>query len=107
MFPRACLLVLGLFVVLGLSLSVVQASGMAARMGMADMAGCDGCKDMPGNAKATSCGAACVALAAATVPEFPALLIERPLARYATLCAVVAPWSASPNPHPPRLAADT
>jgi hypothetical protein len=100
--PRACLLVLGLIVVLGMSLSAVQASRMAGNM---SMAGCDGYRDMPGDAKTNNCNAACVTPVAAIVPQVPILLIERPLEHCDALSAIGIPWSASPNPHPPKFVA--
>jgi hypothetical protein len=109
-FRQVCLLMLGLFVALGLNLSAVQAGNMAASMTMSDhqmsakgMTDCSGCKDVPGDAKMAQCDATCVAPTAATLPQIPALLFERPVDRPLSQNTVVSDWTASPNPHPPQF----
>jgi hypothetical protein len=112
-FRQICVLMLGLFVALGMSLSAVQASNMAA--GMMIMSGhqmsangtadCAACKDVPGSAKLMQCDATCVAPAVATVPQSPALLIERRVDRPVSQSPTLSGWTASPNPHPPKFIA--
>lgn len=111
-FRQACVLVLGLLVALGMSLSVVQASNMAADMAMSGhqmsatgTGNCNGCNDGPGGAKLMVCDATCVAPAAATVPQSPAPLIERPLDRPLSQGPALSGWTTSPNPHPPKFIA--
>ena len=106
------MLMLGLLVALGMSLSVVQASDMAVGMAMpghqmaaSGTADCNACKDVPGGAKLMQCDATCVAPATATVPQYPALLIERPVDRPVSASPVLSGWTASPNPHPPKFIA--
>src|SRR5688572_26347843 len=83
-FRQVYVLVLGLLVALGMSFSAVQASDMAVGMAMpghqmavSGTADCNACKDVPGGAKLMQCDATCVAPATATLPQSPALLIER------------------------------
>ncbi len=103
------LLMLGLLVAMGMSLSVVQASAMATDMtmsgeNMSGMDGCGSCKDLPDDAKMT-CGAPCVAPMNATVPQFDVLLVETQMDRPIPEAMKPSSWTLSPNPHPPRLRA--
>jgi hypothetical protein len=100
---------LGLLMALGMSLSVVQASNMAAGMTVAGqqmsgsgMGDCGLCKDGPSGAKITVCDAACTAPVNATVPQFVALLIKLPVGHPLSQSPVLSGWTASPNPHPPK-----
>jgi hypothetical protein len=111
-FRQAYVLMLGLLVALGMSLSAVQASNMAADMAMSGhqmsasgSGSCNGCNDGAGGAKIMVCDATCVAPATATVPQSPALLIERPVDRPLSPGPALSGWTASPNPHPPKLIA--
>jgi hypothetical protein len=108
-FRQVYVLMLGLLVALGMSLSVVQASHMAAGMTMSGqqmsasgMGACGSCKDGPGGAKVMICDAGCVATVNATVPQFAALLIKRPLDHLLSQSPVLSGWTTSPNPHPPK-----
>ena len=107
-FRQAYTLMFGLLVALGMSLSAVQASNMAADMVMpghqmsADGTGnCNGCNDGPGGTMMV-CDATCVAPATATLPQSLALLIERPADRPVSQGPTPSSWTASPNPHPPK-----
>jgi len=111
-FRQAYVLMLGLLVALGMSLSAVQASNMAAGMVMSShqmaangTGNCNGCNDGPGAAKIMMCDAACVAPATATVPQSPALLIEGPVNHPLSQSPTLSGWTASPNPHPPKFIA--
>lgn len=111
-FRQVYVLVLGLLVALGMSLSAVQASNMAAGMAMpghqmaaAGAGHCDGCNDNAGGTKMMVCDATCVAPAMATVPQSLALLIERPVDRPFSQGSTLSGWTASPNPHPPKFIA--
>lgn len=111
-FRQVYVLMFGLFVALGMSLSAVQASNMAAGMTMSgpqmaanDTADCNACKDVPGGAKLMQCDATCVAPAIATVPQSPALLIERAADSPVSQGPTLSSWTASPNPHPPKFIA--
>jgi hypothetical protein len=108
-FRQVYVLMLGLLVTLGMSLSVVQASNMATGMTMAGqqmpangMDHCGPCKDGPGGAKIMVCDAACAAPVNATVPQFAALLIKLPVNHPLSQSPVLSGWTASPNPHPPK-----
>jgi hypothetical protein len=103
------MLMLGLFVVLGMSLSAVQAGSMAIGMPMPghqmsgdSTADCSACKDVPGSAKIMQCDATCAAPATATLPQSPTLLFERPVDRPVSQGSTLSGWTASPNPHPPK-----
>jgi hypothetical protein len=110
-FRQFFVLMLGLLVAMGMSLSVVQASNMAAGMTMSGetmsvgMDHCASCKVNPDGAKGMTCGATCVAPMNATVPQFDALLVELPVDRPVSHCPMLSGWTASPNPHPPKLIA--
>lgn len=102
-------LLFGVFLALGMSLSVVQASGMASKMamtsGMAD-SGNGNCADYggdDGNTNPVACKAMCTAGYSPAVLSFGAL--------FANQSATVPPvpheppsrgWVASPDPYPPR-----
>jgi hypothetical protein len=106
-FRQVYVLMLGLFVALGMSLSVVQASGMAAgmsgqQMSATGMGDCSSCKDGPMGAKIMTCDASCAAAVNATLPQFAALLIQRPVDRPLSQSPMLSGWTASPNPHPPK-----
>src|SRR5262245_50792385 len=86
-FRQILMLMLGLLVALGMSVSAIQASSMAAgaimsgQMFAGGMGHCGSCKDDPGGAKAVACDAACAIPLNATNPQLVALLIEHPLDR--------------------------
>ena len=108
-FRQVYVLMLGLLVALGMTLSVVQASNMAAGMGMSGpqmsasgMGDCSSCKDIPGGAKVMVCDATCAAPVNATFPQLTALLIEHPLDRPVFQATILSGWTTSPNPHPPK-----
>jgi hypothetical protein len=108
-FRQVYVLMLGLFVALGMSLSVVQASGMAAGMSMSGpqmsatgMGDCSSCKGGPMGAKVMICDASCVAAVNATLPQFAALLIQRAVDRPQSHSPMLSGWTGSPNPHPPQ-----
>lgn len=99
---------LGLLLALGMSLSVLQPSAMAAGMAMSmqHMAGsgmgdCGSCKDNPEGAKSMVCDAACAAVIA-TVPQFAVLVIRLSMDRPLFQSPMPSGWTASPNPHPPQ-----
>lgn len=103
-------LILGFFVALGMSTSVVQASDMAVKMAVAsDMGGadhgkCDGCGDNGPGMKVTGCGVAvCTTSAVAALPQTLSItwINTRELPLLAQLLLVG--WVLSPDPHPPRL----
>jgi len=107
-FRQVYVLMLGLFVALGMSLSAVQAS-MASGMSMsgqqmsaAGMGDCSSCQDGPMGAKVMICDASCVTAVSATLPQFAALLIQRPVDRPPSHSPMLFSWTASPNPHPPQ-----
>jgi hypothetical protein len=102
-------LMLGLLVAFGMSLSVVQASNMAMGMTMSapqmsasGMDDCGSCKDGPGGVKSMVCNATCAAPVNATVPQFAVLLIKLPVNRPLSRPPILSGWMASPNPHPPK-----
>lgn len=105
------MLVLGLLVALGMNLSAVQASNMAAKMAISgeEMAsgasGCSSCHGDMGGTKTMVCDAVCVAPVAATVPQTSALPIGRSVDRPSMRAPVLSGWAASPNPHPPKFIA--
>ena len=108
-FRQVFVLMLGLLMALGMSLSVVQASNMAVGMTMAGqqmsgsgMGDCGLCKDGPSGAKIMVCDAACAAPVNATVPQFAALLINLPVDHPLSQSPILSGWTASPNPHPPK-----
>ena len=108
-FRRARVLVLGLLLALGMSLSVVQAGAMAASMAMSaqqmaatGMGDCSACKDTTSGAKSMICDAACAAAVTATVPQFAALVIRSTVDRPLFQSPMPSGWAASPNPHPPQ-----
>ncbi|HET6618790.1 MAG TPA: hypothetical protein VFG64_02550 [Dongiaceae bacterium] len=105
------MLMLGLFLALGMSLSVVQASMLAGmsmsgqQMSATGMGDCGSCTDGPMGAKVMTCDASCAASVNATLPQFTALLIQRPVDRPLSHSPVLSGWTASPNPHPPQYIA--
>lgn len=108
-FRQVYVLMLGLLVALGMSLSVVQASNMAAGMTMAGqqmsgsgMGDCSSCKDGPSGAKIMVCDAACAAPLNATAPQFAALPIKLPVDHPRSQSPILSGWTTSPNPHPPK-----
>jgi len=107
-FRQLFVLMLGLLVAMGMSLSVVQASNMTMsgdKMSASDMGHCSSCKDNPDGAKTMACGATCVAPMNATVRQFDAVLVELPVDRPVSQSPMLSGWIASPNPHPPKLIA--
>ncbi|HET6159944.1 MAG TPA: hypothetical protein VFE34_16485 [Dongiaceae bacterium] len=109
-FRQVYVLMLGLLVALGMTLSVAQASNMAAAMTMSNqqmsasgMGDCSSCKDIPGSAKVMVCGdATCAAPVNATIPQLAGPLIEHPLDRPSLQAPILSGWTTSPNPHPPK-----
>lgn len=99
---------LGLLVTLGIGLSAVQASNMAAKMAISgeEMASgdsdCGSCSGDMGGAKTMACEAVCIAPVTATVPDTSALRIDRPVDRPLMSAPALSSWAASPNPHPPK-----
>lgn len=102
-------LILALFVALGVSASVVQASNMAVKMaavsGMdaGDLEICDGCGGDSAGMKATGCGmAVCAAPVLAALPQ--TLSMMRPDARELALPTerLLFGSTPSPDPYPPR-----
>lgn len=98
-------LILALFVALGMSASVVQASNMAIKMAAAsgmnagDHGICDGCGDSAGM-KATACGmAVCAAPVLAALPQ--TLSMMRPDARELPLPTERLLFGSTPSPDPP------
>lgn len=108
-FRQVYVLMLGLLMALGMSLSVVQASNMTADMTMAGqqmsgsgMGDCGLCKDGPSRAKIMVCDAACTAPVNATAPQFAALRIKLPVDHALSQSPDLSGWTASPNPRPPK-----
>ncbi|HEY3145067.1 MAG TPA: hypothetical protein VGJ75_01895 [Dongiaceae bacterium] len=111
-FRRVYMLMLGLLLALGMSLSVVQAGAMAAGMAMSaqqmsanGMGDCSSCKDSPGGAKSMVCDAACTAAVIATMPQLAVLMIRLPAEHPLFQSSMLSGWTASPNPHPPKRVA--
>lgn len=97
------------FVTLGMSLSAVRASDMAAKMTMSSEMGgsshgdCDGCSGDAGKAKAMACASSfCATSVLAVLPQAVAPMpIEKPISffqRYSLLHG----WSSPLDPYPPR-----
>jgi hypothetical protein len=108
-FRQVYVLMLGLLVALGMSLSAVHASNMAVDMTMSghemsagDMGDCSSCKHGPSGTQMMACDAACVMAMNAMVPPFVILLIELPVDRPVSQAPALSGWTASPNPHPPK-----
>lgn len=108
-FRRVCRLMLGLLLSLGMSLSVLQPSGMAAGMAMSmqHMAGsgmgdCGSCKDNPGSAKSMVCDAACAAAVVVSVPYWAVAVVRLPADHLLFQSPMLSGWTASPIPHPPK-----
>lgn len=105
---RGFMLMLGLMVAMGMSLSVVEASAMAVGMAMSEkmpgMDGCNACKDGPDGTKMT-CDASCIAPMNATMPLFDISLVEAPKDRPVPPPGTPCDWMAAPNPHPPKVIA--
>ena len=103
---------LGFAVVLGMGLSTVQMNAMGMSMAGMSMAGttmpgmndCGGCKDTPSGAKNTICDAACAASIIAVTPQVSTPVIRLTMDRPLLQSPMQFGWTASPNPHPPKLA---
>src|SRR5258708_30860683 len=98
---------LGLFVALGMSASVVQATTMSVKMATAagmSAAGdgmCDDCNGDGSGMKATGCGAAlCTASAIATLPQTVSLAGTDTHERSMSTPPLLVGWTSSPRPHP-------
>jgi hypothetical protein len=108
---QAVILLLGVFVALGVSLSAVQTSNMAANMTMASAAsasghdGCAGCA--AGNddyAKAMACASICSAPAFAVLPRALAIAVVKATADvYLPEDVFFLGRVSPPDPYPPRL----
>lgn len=102
------LLLLAAFVTAGMSLSVTQASGMAAKMAtMAEMAmsghgDCQDCPDQAGSMKAMACGKLCAAPVVATMPAAIHIPAGNRLAPVAAREPFLFGWLWPPDPAPPR-----
>lgn len=108
-FRQVYVLMLGLLVALGMSLSAVQASKMATGMAMSGhqmsasgMGDCNSCKDDHGGAQMTACDVACVMAMNATMPQLVVFVMRLPADRPVSQPVTLSGWSASPNPHPPK-----
>ncbi len=108
-FRLVYVLVLGLLAVLGLGVSSVQASKMAAGMSMSGQhmsasggSDCGLCKETPSGAEIMVCDATCTAPVSAAVPQLFVLLIQRPVDRPLSESPIPSGWITSPNPHPPK-----
>lgn len=107
-------LLLAVFVTLGISLSVVQASSMApamaatsiTKMSMADASGHDGCKDCadlsPDGVKAVACGSSCVAPTFALLPLASASSFAQTSPMVAKRHLSLIGLASAPEPYPPR-----
>lgn len=104
-------LLLTVFVTVGISLSVVQASDMAVKMAMAsDMgaSGHDGCQGCPGDGndhgmKAMPCATICVAPVLAVLPQITGtVLVQKPGSLIAVRVTLLDGRALPPDPHPPR-----
>lgn len=103
-------LMLAVFVTLGMSLSVVQANDMAAKMAVAsDMMGvsghgdCHGCDGDAGKTKAMVCTVTCVTPVSATLPFIgPASLVVAATKLRLSKTALLVGSTSSPDPYPPR-----
>lgn len=104
-------LLLAVFIAVGMSLSVAQASGMTARMAtMADMdmsahGSCQDCPDQPGDTgmKAMACGNVCAGPVLATLPAaaMPVLVGEK-AASFVAGDPLLHGRALTPDPYPPR-----
>lgn len=102
------LFLLAVFVAAGMSLSVAQASSMAAKMAamavmsMSDDGDCQDCPDQAGGMKAMACGSLCAAPAIATLP----VVVDVPAGDGPAPVAGRDPhlfgWVWPPDPDPPR-----
>jgi hypothetical protein len=108
---QASILMHGLLLALGMSLSVVQASAMTAdsamtmstqQMSGSSMGDCGSCKDIPGGAKSMVCDAACAAAVVAIVPYIAVPVVQLPMDRPLFQSPMLSGWTASPNPPPPK-----
>jgi hypothetical protein len=101
-------LLLGVFLALGLSLSTVQAGEMAVKMTLAsDMGspgsgGCSGCGGDDGNAQAGACHPICTVAAAAVLPLGPIVAIATSDPPVPPFGPVTPGRSSAPDPSPPR-----
>ena len=101
------MLLLGIVVVLGMSLSAVQVNAMGMDMPGTTMSGmhdCGGCKDMPSGAKNMVCDAACTVAVVAAAPQVSMLVIRLTMDRPLLQSPMPFGWTTAPNPHPPKLA---
>ena len=103
-------LFLAVFVTVGMSLSAVQASGMATKTPMASGmsgAGHDGCQECSGrngndSAKVMVCASVCAAMVVAELPQpAPATQFEKPVL-FTVRHAVLHGRASAPDPYPPR-----
>ncbi|TAU14713.1 hypothetical protein ELI47_38555 [Rhizobium ruizarguesonis] len=94
----------------GMSLSVAQASIMAARMvtmsqmDMPDHSGCPGLSDKPGDkgSKAMACGGVCATPVVALLPLEALVVVVGKPASLATRAPLHHGRAFPPDPHPPR-----
>jgi hypothetical protein len=100
-------LLLGIFVVLGMSPSAVQAGGMVAKMtvmsGMGGHGDCGGCEDgNSGSAQTMACGSICMASVLAVPPQPFSMWVVA--ARAMSLGQYPHPHDRAPqpDPYPPR-----
>lgn len=100
---------LGVFLALGMSLSAVRASDMAAKMatmaadmGASGQGGCNGCGGGDGSATPATCLSICMASAVAVLPPtVPVTVVSAPdLPLRKDL--VSSDRASSPDPYPPR-----
>ena len=102
-------LFLAVFVTVGMSLSVVQATGMTVKMATAsDMGasghdGCQRCSTGGGDGmKAMSCTTVCLAPVLAVLPQAaPVMLVHKPVS-YAVRYLLLHGRTSPPDPYPPR-----
>jgi hypothetical protein len=99
---------LAVFVTLGIGLSAVQASDMAAKMTMASEmgasvhGGCDGCGGDADKMKSMACASICATPVVAVLPQTPPLmLIETPLS-FPRHYPLLDGRASRPDPYPPR-----
>lgn len=103
-------LLLAVFVAVGMGLSVVRASDMAAKMAMMSDRGADSQGDCPNclhlpekdGAKATFCGMVCAEQAIAHQDETPPRVVALVATIHPANGAAVHGRALQPDPHPPR-----
>ncbi|MBK5571756.1 MAG: hypothetical protein I8N66_35950 [Ensifer sp. SSB1] len=99
---------LAVFVAAGMSLSVAQASSMAAKMAtmaemtMSDHGDCQDCPDQAGAMKAMACGKLCAAPVVAPLPTAIHIPAGDRLAPVAAREPFLFGWVWPPDPAPPR-----